>query len=298
MKKLKLTPVAAAPQVGTDSCCGTVGHAVTATPGAVPPPGAHIDPVCGMTVKPETAAGSYDYHGTTLLLLRQVLPRALQGEPRGIPPRGRSGTAAIATDTRRSGHGILLPDGSRGPAGSPGRLSEMRHGARAGPVERPADADGIHLSDAPRDRPRRARRLPDLRHGARASPRHRRGLEPRARRHDPADVARSRARPAGLPAGDGRHGAGHGARRPPRHAADELDRPRLRDARRLVVRLAVLPARLGIDRQPPQQHVHADRARRRRRVRVQRRGNRWRRTSFRKASASMASSKPTSTPRS
>ena len=65
MKKLKLTPVAAAPQVGTDSCCGTVGHAVTATPGAVPPPGAHIDPVCGMTVKPETAAGSYDYHGTT-----------------------------------------------------------------------------------------------------------------------------------------------------------------------------------------------------------------------------------------
>ena len=25
----------------------------------------HIDPVCGMTVEPRSAAGSYEYHGTT-----------------------------------------------------------------------------------------------------------------------------------------------------------------------------------------------------------------------------------------
>jgi YHS domain-containing protein len=64
MKKLNLTPVAAAPPVKTDSCCGTGGHGATMGSGAALPAGAHIDPVCGMTVKPETAAGSYDYNGT------------------------------------------------------------------------------------------------------------------------------------------------------------------------------------------------------------------------------------------
>ena len=46
---------------------------------------------------------------------------------------------------------------------------------------------------------------------------------------------------------------------------------RARDAGRALGRLAVLRARLGVGRQPPPEHVHADRARRRRGVRLQRR---------------------------
>ena len=46
--------------------------------------------------------------------------------------------------------------------------------------------------------------------------------------------------------------------------AVELDRPGARDAGRVLVRLAVLRARVGLDRQSQPEHVHADRARRRR----------------------------------
>ena len=39
MKKLNLTPVAAAPPVKTDSCCGTGGNGATTASGAALPPG-------------------------------------------------------------------------------------------------------------------------------------------------------------------------------------------------------------------------------------------------------------------
>ena len=61
----------------------------------------------------------------------------------------------------------------------------------------------------------------------------------------------------------------------------ELDRVRARDAGRALGRLAVLRARLGVDRQPAPQHVHADRARRRRGVRLQRGRDARARTCFR-----------------
>ena len=73
-----------------------------------------------------------------------------------------------------------------------------------------------------------------------------------------------------------------------RHACVELDRPRARDAGRVLGRLAVLRARLGVDRQPQPEHVHADRARRRRGLRLQRRRRRSRPASFPKASACTA----------
>ena len=60
-------------------------------------------------------------------------------------------------------------------------------------------------------------------------------------------------------------------------------------------RLAVLRARLGVDREPPRQHVHADRARRRRGVPVQRGRDDRARICFPTASACTAWSRPTST---
>ena len=51
----------------------------------------------------------------------------------------------------------------------------------------------------------------------------------------------------------------------------QLDGARAGHAGRAVGRMAVLRARVGVDRQPPSQHVHADRARRWRGLRLQRR---------------------------
>jgi P-type Cu+ transporter len=75
MKKLNLTPVAATSHAESGSCCGTGGA------GAPLPPGAHVDPVCGMTVKPETAAGSYDYNGTRYYFCGRSCLERFKAEP-------------------------------------------------------------------------------------------------------------------------------------------------------------------------------------------------------------------------
>ena len=74
---------------------------------------------------------------------------------------------------------------------------------------------------------------------------------------------------AGLRARDGR--ASPRALAPGRARALELDPARARHARRAVGRLAVLRARLAVGPDAQPQHVHADRARHRRRVGLQRR---------------------------
>ena len=125
----------------------------------------------------------------------------------------------------------------------------------------------------PGDRARRAGRVPDLRHGARAAHRHARGDEPRARRHDAALPGRrwcSRRRFSRSMVAEYAARACRCSTCCP-HGCDDLDPARARDAGRAVGRLAVLRARLGVGREPPPEHVHADRARRRRGVRLQRR---------------------------
>ncbi len=87
MKKLNLTPVAAAPPVKTDTCCGTGAN------GAALPPGAHIDPVCGMTVKPETAAGSYDYNGTRYYFCGKSCLERFKANPEAFLREGDPGLA-------------------------------------------------------------------------------------------------------------------------------------------------------------------------------------------------------------
>jgi hypothetical protein len=142
----------------------------------------------------------------------------------------------------------------------------MRDGSRAGLYR----ADRIHVPHAPGDRARPSGVVSHLRHGARAANgvAHRRG-EPGADRHDAAVLDRRAARAPCVPAGDGRHGAGHGSWRPHRSARCQLGRVGVLHARGALGRLAVLPTCVGVDRQSPREHVHADRAWRRRGVPLQ-----------------------------
>ena len=141
----------------------------------------------------------------------------------------------------------------------------------------------VRLPDAPGGARDRAGHVPDLRHGARAARRRARRSEanPELRRHDAALLGRGRAHRAGvrcwrwptmLP-GSRCSALVPGARAwlqlAPRHAG------------RAVGRLAVLRARRGARSvTPPPQHVHADRPRHRRRVRLQRRRDARSRSSF------------------
>ena len=115
-------------------------------------------------------------------------------------------------------------------------------------------------------------RVSDLRHGAGAARRdaHRRP-ESRAGRHVAALLDRCGAWRAGVPPGDGRHGERRRARSCDRHRLGELDQPRAGDAGRALVRAAVLPPHARVIRQPQPEHVHADWARRRDGLRLQRR---------------------------
>ena len=57
-----------------------------------------IDPVCGMTVQPATAAGSYEYRGTTYYFCNPSCLNRFKADPESfLKPRGES-PAAVATD--------------------------------------------------------------------------------------------------------------------------------------------------------------------------------------------------------
>ena len=113
----------------------------------------------------------------------------------------------------------------------------------------------------------RARQLSDLRHGARTDDAgwRRRG-QSRAARHDAAVLGMRRVvGPARRP-GDGR---GFREARSHRVARRGMGAACARHAGGAVGRLALLRARLEVDRQPAPQHVHADRARHRGRLCLQ-----------------------------
>ncbi len=96
----------------------------------------------------------------------------------------------------------------------------------------------------------------------------RRGAQPGARRHDAPVLGQRRARRSPLVVlAMGEHGARACARPAGRRA--RVGRAGARVAGRAVGRLAVLRALPGFARQPQPEHVHADRARCRRRVRLQ-----------------------------
>src|SRR5205814_6488024 len=112
--------------------------------------------------------------------------------------------------------------------------------------------------------------LSDLRNGTRTEGADRgRDGQPGASGHDPPFLGRSRA--VDPTAGDGDGGASLNVgwcfdRLPPRR----LDSTGAWNSGSGLVRLAVFPARLGLDHQPPPQYVQSDRARNGRGLRIQR----------------------------
>ena len=136
-----------------------------------------------------------------------------------------------------------------------------------------ATSHQLHLPHAPGSRQRQARRLPEVRHGARADDR--RDALSDAPNPELVDMTRRfwigvvlGAPVFVLTMGDMLTGGALCIASAP---ARQLDRARARDAGGAVVRLAVLRAHVAVVREPQPEHVHADRHRRRRGVRLQRR---------------------------
>ncbi len=166
------------------------------------------------------------------------------------------------------------------PHARPERIPILRYAARVLPA-RSSPANGrrrpgwVHVPDAPRGPLGSRRHVSEVRHGAGTGDgdRRSRGGQPRAPRHDPpaldrrgSDGARPRARHERSP-----------ARRLPLHLGTRgvarLRRARDRDARLHLGGVAVLRASGPVGREPQPEHVHAHRARRERRVRLQHRGH-------------------------
>ena len=103
--------------------------------------------------------------------------------------------------------------------------------------------------------------MPDLRHGARTDDADRGGgRKPRAARNDPALLGLSRAFGTAPRHGDGRTFPTPRAPCSAAIANNPVEPAAARHPGRHLGRRAVLPARLGVGRQPPPQHVHPDRA--------------------------------------
>ncbi len=200
-----------------------------------------IDPVCGMTVEPATAAGSHDYHGTRYYFCNPSCLTRFKADPESfLKPRAQAAQGASSDALLHVSHA----SGGR-PAGAR-RLPEVRDGSRAddGLGRRWSEPGARRHDAAPLDRRgdwRAGVRPRDGRHVGRVP---RLALDRVPRRHH---------------------------RRSPPHDGHQLDRSRLLDAGRAVGRPAVLRAWMGIDQDAPAQHVHAHRARHRRGLAVQRR---------------------------
>ena len=87
---------------------------------------AAIDPVCGMAVDPATNPASPRLSSITPIISARPAAAA------NLPPirRNISSPAPRREPAMRGRHDLHLPDASRSPAGRPGRLPDLRHGAR------------------------------------------------------------------------------------------------------------------------------------------------------------------------
>ena len=182
-----------------------------------------IDPICGMTVEPDNAAGKHVYNGQTYYFCSQhclakfkedpekflksrtdeqhharVHPESRHPRPdpstssgQALPPsRGkekteRSGIKGLHVEREAQVVAYVCPMDSEVRESKPGALPQVRHGfGTRGPV-RPNHKDRVRLPHASRNRAFGAGFLSDMRHGARASHSYfRRRSQPRAYRHD------------------------------------------------------------------------------------------------------------------
>ena len=206
--------------------------------------GMTVDPAAG---KPSHRHGGRTFHFCSEGCREKFAadPEAyLDREGPGLRDDGGPGERQ-ARAAARGGAALLLlgalPRAVRGGAGAL-RGRDGRRGDAAG-----AAGDDLHLPDASRDRAGRPGKLPDLRHGARAQGRagRRRGTEPRARRLPPPLRGRRRADRAARPRRDGPD-ARAARRRLDRGADGALARAGARDAGGAVVRVALPRPRLDL----------------------------------------------------
>ena len=91
------------------------------------------DPVCGMTVDPEHAAGTSVYQGRRYLFCSSSCLTRFQAAPEQyLRDRMHGGGARCTPGVAYKGHRrVYLSDAPGGPPTGPRRLPEVRHGARA-----------------------------------------------------------------------------------------------------------------------------------------------------------------------
>ena len=276
-----------------------------------------IDPVCGMTVDPARAAGQTEYKGQTYYFCAQSCLKRFTADPESFltgPATSDEGhqhhhhdapAAPVAVVKRRPS--TPLPPAAPGtqyvcPMDPDIRQSAPGACPRCGMALEPdvPIAAAIRVEYTCPMHPEIVRDAPGSCPicGMALEPRTvtlEDAAEPRADGHDAAHVDRRAARAAGLGSGDGRHDPRHGPGRPRQHAGGELDGAGILDAGRVLGRLAVARARLGVDHESPRQHVHADRAGRRSGLPVQRSRHDRAAICFPTVFASTAWSRPIST---
>ena len=237
-----------------------------------------IDPVCGMTVAPPTAAGHWEHGGRTYRC-RLILPGEVQGRALSLPEANRPGGP----------RGDLTDDA--GPGGGRGWRPHLPH-APGGPTSRPRvrvpNAAWL-LSEwnlAPLFIEHRVWTCPMhpevVRDAPGSCPICGMALEPTTvtleEQENPELIDMTRrfwvCLALTLPVFVPDHGATWSRANSPAiialGAMLKLAGARPRDAGRALGRLAVLRAGVGVDREPQPQHVHPDRPRHRRGLRVQR----------------------------
>ena len=223
-------------------------------------PGRVLDPVCGMTIPTDDASDT-----STTKAARTTSASPVSSSPGPIltvslrPPGASRGAAGPGRDTRVR---WIRRSARRGPASA-------RNAAWRWSRSCPSDYRRVDLPDASGDRPRRAGRVPDLRDGAGAP-----GVTLEEKNPELDDMSRRFSVSAVITAPILAFMVSELLPAMPLHllrTAGRTGSARARDPRRAVGRVAVLRARLGFGREPSPEHVHADRARRRRGLRFQRR---------------------------
>jgi len=135
------------------------------------------DPICGMNVEPDRAAGSYEHNGQTYYFCSQHCLAKFKEDPEkflkspaaGQTAHGHGHAHGIAPTPGRDKpeHGVYVcPMDPEVRESKPGACPQVRHGSGAGSSRRSFGEDRIRLSDASGDRASRAGFLPHLRHGA------------------------------------------------------------------------------------------------------------------------------------
>ena len=203
-------------------------------------------------------------------LPRQPSPPPTWRRQRRDRPRvrhdGRRGRLKPSHRPRRSNLSFLRCALPRQIHRRPRQVSRTRGGVEPAAAER----HDLHLPDASGNPAGRTRKLSDLRHGAGAIDDNRRNTaQPRIRRYDQTLLDRSGTIAAGGRVGHGRAPAvARHTASPACHGIGLGPTPAL-NPRRPLGRLAILPASLGVGREPQPQHVQSDRFGHRRRVSLQ-----------------------------